>query len=81
MGCKKRNDTGSNLFFARLLVSCAGAILLSVTGCASLHSESGAAEYSVRAFGAKGDGKTFDSPAINRAIEAAAATSASVTAQ
>jgi polygalacturonase len=30
--------------------------------------------YDVRAFGAKGDGATIDSPAINRAIDAAAAT-------
>src|SRR5215216_692961 len=29
--------------------------------------------YNVRAFGAKGDGKALDSPAVNRAIEAAAA--------
>ena len=29
--------------------------------------------YDVRAFGAKGDGKTLDTPAINQAIEAAAA--------
>src|SRR5256885_1409724 len=29
--------------------------------------------YDVRTFGAKGDGKTVDSPAINKAIEAAAA--------
>ena len=28
--------------------------------------------YSVRAFGAKGDGKTLDTPAINKAIDAAA---------
>ena len=29
--------------------------------------------YNVRSYGAKGDGKALDSPAINRAIEAAAA--------
>ena len=29
--------------------------------------------YDVRSFGATGDGKTLDSPAINKAIEAAAA--------
>lgn len=32
-----------------------------------------AAVYDVRTHGAKGDGRTLDSPAINRAIEAAAA--------
>jgi polygalacturonase len=32
-----------------------------------------AAVYSVRAYGARGDGKTVDTPAVNRAIEAAAA--------
>lgn len=30
--------------------------------------------YSVRAYGARGDGKTVDTPSVNRAIEAAAAT-------
>lgn len=35
--------------------------------------ESGAALFDVRAFGATGDGTTIDTPAINRAIEAAAA--------
>ena len=37
-------------------------------GCIYLH----AAIYNVMDFGAKADGKTIDSPAINRAIEAAA---------
>ena len=32
-----------------------------------------ALEYDVRAFGAKGDGRTLDTEAINKAIEAAAA--------
>src|SRR5215213_6291177 len=32
-----------------------------------------AAVYSVRAYGARGDGKTVDTPSVNRAIEAAAA--------
>jgi len=32
-----------------------------------------AADFDIRAYGATGDGKTIDSPAINRAIEAAAA--------
>lgn len=36
-------------------------------GCIYLH----AAIYNVMDFGAKADGKTIDSPAINRAIEAA----------
>jgi len=30
-------------------------------------------EYNIRTFGAKGDGKTLDTPAVNRAIDAAAA--------
>ena len=32
----------------------------------------GAQNYDVRAFGAKGDGRTLDTPAINQAIDAAA---------
>lgn len=42
-------------------------LLLSLlTGCLYMQ----AAIYNVRDFGAKADGKTIDSPAINRAIEA-----------
>ena len=44
-------------------------LLLSLlTGCLYMQ----AAIYNVRDFGAKADGKAIDSPAINRAIEAAA---------
>jgi polygalacturonase len=39
----------------------------------ALRPEAIATVYDVRAFGAKGDGKTVDSPAINKAIQAAAA--------
>ena len=35
-------------------------------------SQTGSSVYDVRSFGARGDGKTIDSPAINRAIETAA---------
>ena len=40
-------------------------------GCWSVQAQS--VVYDVRAFGAKGDGRTLDTPAINKAIEAAAA--------
>jgi polygalacturonase len=45
-------------------------IFILATGCASLPESPRA--YDVRAYGATGDGKTIDSPAINKAIEAAA---------
>jgi polygalacturonase len=40
---------------------------------AAASSPAGEAVFNVRAYGAKGDGKTVDTPAINRAIEAVAA--------
>ena len=44
------------------------------TGCATWsHHAKAKPFYNVRKFGAKGDGKNLDSPAINKAIEAAAA--------
>jgi polygalacturonase len=44
-------------------------------GMTASHSpeEGNAAEFNVRTYGATGDGKTVDTPAVNRAIEAAAA--------
>src|SRR5690242_11424254 len=63
----------------RISLYVSGLILCSLMlGCANTSGTSGAASagdspvvYNVRAFGAKGDGKTIDSPAINKAIEAA----------
>ena len=40
---------------------------------AAASSPAGEPVFNVRAYGAKGDGKTVDTPAINRAIEAVAA--------
>ena len=40
---------------------------------AAMPAAGSASVYDVRQFGAKGDGKTIDSPAINKAIEEAAA--------
>ena len=47
--------------------------LLFLLGCALAGAPLRAADFDVRAFGATGNGKTIDSPAINQAIEAAAA--------
>src|SRR5271170_4159600 len=49
-------------------------VCFALTGCATWeHHAKAKPVYDVRKFGAKGDGKTLDSPAINKAIEAAAA--------
>ena len=55
----------------RRTVTVLGAIALSVLVVSGQYSQSGV--YDVRAFGAKGDGKTVDTTAINKAIDAAAA--------
>src|SRR5438552_19200114 len=56
-----------------LLPNARSAIVISKSGPApfSLSDDSGG--YNVKAFGATGDGKTLDTPAINKTIEAAAA--------
>ncbi len=45
----------------------------SATNLTSKPTPSGSSIYDVRAFGARGDGKTIDTPAINKAIESATA--------
>jgi polygalacturonase len=49
------------------------AIVLGVVLCAGAAEPAAAHPYDIRAYGATGDGRTLDSPAINRAILAAAA--------
>src|SRR5712692_11978715 len=55
-----------------LLPNAHSAIFVSQSGPAYLSLSEDASVYNVKAFGAKGDGKTLDTPAINKAIEAAA---------
>ncbi len=57
------------------------ALLAGGTGYAAApHHASAGEDFDVRAFGAKGDGQTIDTPAVNRAIEAAAAAGGGVVA-
>src|SRR2546430_14680523 len=45
----------------------------SLAGAEGNHAPAAAGHYDARVFGAKGDGKTLDTPAVNKAIEVAAA--------
>src|SRR5713226_3528751 len=56
-----------------LLPNAHSAIFVSQSGPAYLSLSEDASVYNVKAFGATGNGKTLDTPAINKAIEAAAA--------
>src|SRR5215211_2042275 len=66
----------------RVYAALLGLVLLLALAAAQLPASSAqrraqpndAAVYSVRAYGARGDGKTVDTPSVNRAIEAAAST-------
>ena len=68
------------MMVAGLLVLVAGSLLFfnqptvhSRSAAVALREVQNAGVFEVRAFGAKGDGKTLDSPAVNKAIDAAAA--------
>jgi polygalacturonase len=71
----------------RELLKLGGKAAVATIGCAMVSRSAGAATapilaastvFDVRSFGAVGDGKTIDSTAINRAIEAASATGGTV---
>jgi polygalacturonase len=69
---KKRNSTRRDFMKAGALI--AGAVVCPADATTSARSETSSGPYfDVKSFGASGDGKTIDTPAINRAIEAAAA--------
>ncbi len=73
---RTRKRLGVVTAFALTLTACAAASGLFVESSAQRRAAAPAAgppgSYSVRAFGARGDGRTVDTPAVNRAIEAAA---------
>lgn len=64
----QKSTNGTKLLFGFLVPFVVFIVLL----CGSLSATTSVVIYDVRAFGAKGDGKNLDSPAINKAIEAAA---------
>src|SRR5690348_10959969 len=60
-------------FLKRAGAGLAGTVLTAGMGGRLTRAAELAGAFDVKAFGAKGDGTTIDSPAINKAIEAAAA--------
>ena len=68
---RKANYKRHFMFMKTLLASLVLLPLVFVP-CARPAEAGGSPFYNVRAFGATGDGKTLDSPAINKAIEACA---------
>jgi polygalacturonase len=65
-------------FFKRASLGLAGGALSAGMGARAARAAAPANVFDVKAFGAKGDGKTLDTPAINKAIEAAAAAGGTV---